>query len=86
MANCKVAGLLFTGKHFWNRKCRKFWGRVNKKLLSFHNLNRLLQLIILLLWNHDFLRRLFIQLHLEIWLDAFSMNIISIRRNGRSSA
>ena len=23
MANCKVAGLLFTGKHFWNRKCRK---------------------------------------------------------------
>ena len=23
MANCKVAGLLFTGRHFWNRKCRK---------------------------------------------------------------
>ena len=23
MANFKVAGLLFTGRHFWNRKCRK---------------------------------------------------------------
>ena len=23
MANCKVAGLSFAGRHFWNRKCRK---------------------------------------------------------------